>query len=64
MMTLLRFGDHHGISRIACEEGVNLTLTYIYKQWIISQADIDSVKETYVCDKCGENFCDCHKEET
>lgn len=36
---------------------------YLYKQRISSEGDTDIVEETYVCDKCGENFCDCHKEE-
>jgi hypothetical protein len=36
---------------------------YLYKRRVFSEAEIDSIKETYVCDKCGENFCECHKEE-
>jgi hypothetical protein len=36
---------------------------YLYKRRISSKAGTDVVRESYVCDKCGENVCECHKEE-
>ena len=46
---------------------------YLYKQRISSEPDTDADtdmdtdmdkdkdREIYVCDQCGEKFCDCHK---
>ena len=34
---------------------------YLYKQRISSEPDTDSARKIYVCDQCGEKFCDCHK---
>ena len=36
---------------------------YLYKRRTSSAADIDVIRETYVCDKCGETECECHKKE-
>ena len=36
---------------------------YFYKLRSSSNADSQVIRETYVCDKCGKNVCECHKED-
>jgi hypothetical protein len=36
---------------------------FFYKQRAIRESNGDQAKDTYVCNKCGETFCECHKEE-
>jgi formylmethanofuran dehydrogenase subunit E len=37
---------------------------FFYKRRSSSNSDSQVIRETYVCDKCGENVCECHKEDT
>ena len=37
---------------------------FSYKWRNSSNANSQVIRETYVCDKCGENVCECHKEDT
>lgn len=36
---------------------------FFFRQRNSNKVDVDRIRETYVCDRCGETLCDCHKEE-
>ncbi|MEZ4552243.1 MAG: hypothetical protein R2860_12550 [Desulfobacterales bacterium] len=36
---------------------------FFFKRRSSSNSDSQVIRETYVCDKCGENVCECHKED-
>ena len=35
---------------------------FYYKKRPLSKADVDKARDTYVCNECGETYCECHKE--
>ena len=43
--------------------GAAIAVSYMYWQRTATEADVDRVEATYVCDECGEKYCDCHKVE-
>ena len=48
---------------IAVIIGIAIAVSYMYWQRTATEADVDRVDATYVCDQCGETYCDCHKVE-
>jgi len=36
---------------------------FLFRKREPAHVDEDKIEATYVCDKCGETYCDCHKVE-